>query len=525
MAIKKVQRRTAVLLAIVTSGVLALAGCSAGTPDSTDSGSAQQGDTLTVATPYSAKSLDPTGEGVDPVNALYIIPAYDSLTRMTADGQIQPDLATSWAYSDNNTTFQLTIRDGVKFADGTPLTADAVAQSLNYSRANGVNKNFLGTVTDVTASGPDTVVIKTSTPNDSLPSILSQRFRLASIMNPTGIANPESMKSSTFGAGPYVLDAQDTVVGDHYTYVPSTNYWDPSKIHWKKIVLKVAGTTATALQAVQNGEAELMNGDATTGTAAQASGLTVSTGAYGLTGINVQDRDGTIVPALKDPRVRQALSYAVDRNAIATAVYNGYGVPGASMVVKGFPGYEDNLDAAYSYDPEKAKSLLAEAGYPDGISFDVSTGSIQNTNLMAQAVVQQWAQVGIKANLTTYTDQNQMYADILAGKYPVSIFTWGGLTPFTDSGAFYTGGKTTMNPFGITDDSITALVTKAQAASGSEASDLYNQAWLAGMQLGYFSNIYTRKAVAISDPAKITGVDIGPTNPIVDIAWTVVPVQ
>src|SRR5262245_44447936 len=120
--------------AFVVTAPLALASCSqpASTTPSTSGG---RGGTLTIAANYGPTSLDPALQSVDPVNNQYIYPIYDYLTRLGADGKAEPDLATSWKYTDTtNTTFQLKLRDGVKFADGTALTAAAVVASLNYSR-------------------------------------------------------------------------------------------------------------------------------------------------------------------------------------------------------------------------------------------------------------------------------------------------------------------------------------------------------------------------------------------------------
>ncbi len=88
-----------------------------------------------------------------------------------------------------------------------------------------------------------------------------------------------------------------------------------------------------------------------------------------MVGMYIADVDGTVVPAFKDLRVRQALNYAIDREAITKSVYGDFGIPTDQYVPEGIGGYLPELEDVYPYDPEKAKELLAEAGYPDGFSF------------------------------------------------------------------------------------------------------------------------------------------------------------
>lgn len=490
-------------------------------PASTSSATAKQGGTLTIAATFGPTSLDPALQSVDPVNNQYIYPIYDYLTRLGANGQVEPGLATSWTYTDKtNTTFQLTLRQGAKFSDGTPLTAADVAASLNYSRTKGVNASWVSTISAITAPNSTTVQIRTTKPNDSLPTVLTQRLLLGGIISPAGLADPTSIKSKSYGSGPYVLDTANTVSGDHYTYTPNKYYWDQTKIHWKQVVIKVAGSTTAALQAVQNGEADLTIGDATTGTAAKSAGLGVATAAYGLTGVNIMDRDGTILPALKDAKVRQAILYAIDRKAVAQAVYNGFATPGAGTLLKGFSGYSASLDKSYNYNPTKAKKLLKEAGYGNGFTFNIAAPTANNTNIMAQALVQEWAKVGLTANLTSYPDMGQLTTDVLAGKYPVTAFIYGALPTFIQSASFFTGGKTQFNAFNTVDTAINGTLDKAAAATGPAAAKLYNQAWSSAQEQGFFSNVYTRQAIFIYDKTKIGGIKVGSADPVPDI-WDV----
>ncbi|CAL8969613.1 HTH-type transcriptional regulator SgrR [Propionicimonas sp. T2.31MG-18] len=512
-------------LAAVVVGVsaaLAVTGCAgAGSGGSS-------GPVLTIAASAPPTSLDPMLQSVDQINNMYINVAYDSLTRIDKDGKIAPDLATEWKYTDKtNTTFELKVRGGVKFSDGSALTAQDVADSLNYARTKGVNgPNWMGAIDSVTAQDDTTVVIKNKTPNDALPYLLSQRLLVGSVVSSEAASDPAKLKTATFGAGPYMLDPAQTVANATYTYVPNKNYWDQSKIKYTKIVIKVVADANAALQAVQSGSADLFSGNQPTATAAKAAGLTVATAPFGISGILISDRSGTTVPALKDPKVRQAMMYAIDRSAISKAVFGGFSDPSPSLILKGQDGYTGADDSIFTYDMAKAKQLLTEAGYAGGFSFDMSTPAANNTNLMAQAVVQSWAQLGIKANLQTYTDLGQLTTDVLAKKYPVSAFNYGSLPTYIQSRSFFNGGATQYNAWNYQDADINKSLETAAAASDQAKTDAYFAAWhRAQADQALLSAVYIRQQVTIYDQKKITGVYITTQNPVVDLGWTVAPVK
>jgi peptide/nickel transport system substrate-binding protein len=509
--------------ALSVATALAMTGCSS--PGATEGG---QDAVLTIVASSPPNSLDPVLESVGPIGNMYHYLAYDPLIKIDHDGRLTPGLATEWKYTDEaHTTLELTLRSGVKFADGTAMTAADVVASLDHGRTEGVNgPNWLAAVDSVTAQGDSTVVIKSRQPNDSLPYVLSERMLLGFVIEAKAANAPETLKTATYGAGPYVLDPDQTVANSTYVYVPNQYYWEPSHIHWSRVVITVVADYNAALQAVQSGAADLMSGNQPMATAAKAAGLTVATAPFGLTGIQISDRDGEIVPALKDARVRQALLYAIDRTAIAQAVFGGFSTATPSMLVKGFDGYLEGDDNVYPYDPDKAKQLLADAGYADGFSFDMSVPTANNTNLMAQAIVESWAKLGVKANLQTYTDLGQLTTDILAKKYPVSAFNYGALPSYVQSASFFNGGATQFNPFNTLDDEINQSLLEAAAGTTEQAvNDAYGKAWHRSLvDLAWVSNVYTRDQVTIYDQKKVTDVFISSQDPILDM-WSVRPVS
>src|SRR5581483_2618718 len=124
------------------------------------------------------------------------------------------------------------------------------------------------------------------------------------------------------GAGEYVYDSAQSVPNDHYVYTPNKYYYDQSAIHYKSITIKVIPDYNSALQALKSGQIEFMPGNLDVASAVQGSSSVKVLSAPTLwSGIYLLDRNGTVVPALKDPRVRQALNYAVDRQAVTSAIY------------------------------------------------------------------------------------------------------------------------------------------------------------------------------------------------------------
>jgi len=514
-------------VALVTGAALAATALAASTL-AAPSSAAGTGDTLTVAASSTPTSLDPMLQSVDQINNMFINVAYDSFTRINnKTGKIVPDLATSWKYTDDsNKVFEMNLRTNVKFSDGSAFTADDAVASIDYARKNGVNKAWLASISSVVAKDANTVVINQSTSNDALPYLLSQRLNFGSVISTKAAATPSLLKTASYGAGPYMLDSSATVANSSYVYVPNPYYWNPSIIKWKKIVIKIVADQNAALQAVQAGTADLFSGNQPTATAARAGGLSVATAPFGITGVQIQDRNGEIVPALKNPLVRQAMFYAIDRTAIANAVFTGFSTPLPTLIIGQQDGYKAIETRIYQYNMNRAKQLLRKAGYEKGFSFNMSVPTANNTHLAAQAVVASWAQLGIKANLTTYTDLGQLTKDILAKKYAVSVFNYGSLPTIIQSASFLNGGATQFNAFNVIDDQVNASLAAGAAASSDKAkNEAYYQAWhRAQVDLAWFTSIYLRDQVTIYNQKKITGVFVNTKNPAVDLAWTVASV-
>lgn len=460
--------RRPIAVSAALAGLLAIAACSSGATQSQAGGAA--GDTLTVVTVASPTSLDP-GKAVQN-DAWFDQLAYEPLIVRRSDGSFQPGLATSWSYQGtDNKTFVLHLRPGVKFSDGSALTARAVVDDFNYvEKGHGQLAPFLAG-DKFTATDPHTVTITTATPNPNFPVLLTQDYIIGGIISPKGLASPSQLGTHTSGAGPYMLDASQTVTGDHYTYVPNPNYYDPNSVHWHKVVLKVITNPQSVLNALRSGQAQVAVGDPSTLSAARRDGLTVASAPLLWNGVTLADRGGTVARPLADVRVRQALNYATDRNVIASALFTGNGKPVNQVTVPGGYGYDPAMAKAYSYDPNKARQLLAQAGYPNGFSMKLVTAEFQQMNLLAQALQQQWKKVGVRLQITDDANPNQYVSDAFSGKFPAFSTAFGQLPLWMEGPALFLP-TASYNPFHTKDTALQTLYDQSSTASGPAKNGL-----------------------------------------------------
>lgn len=404
--------------------------------------------TLTIGFSFALPSLDPSKNGNGPGNIIFDL-VYSSLTNWASNGSVKPGLAASWHYiGRGNKNFELTLRHDERFADGSPVTAAAVKNSIEYfANNNPALGSAMGPVRAITTSGRWTVRIQLKSPNPILPLTFSNGLNWGFVIGPKALANRSSIGTTTDGAGPYTLDQSQTVSGDHYTLVPNKFYPDKSAVKWAKVVIKVIPSPSSLLQAATTGQVDVAVGDASTADAAAHGGLTVKHAAAGVLGYWFLDKSGKLSKPLSDPRVRQALNYAVDRNAIVKAFAGNYGQATSEQTT--LDGWDPKMQNYYSYSPAKAKALLAAAGYPNGFSFTAITGDAGTSTTIMQAVAQQLAAVGVQMEIKSVSEADKVGVT-LSGDYPAVLWTRGGDPMWLFYGLFL-GPKALLNEHGWDD--------------------------------------------------------------------------
>ncbi|MEU1183170.1 ABC transporter substrate-binding protein [Streptomyces sp. NPDC005820] len=480
------KRRTVLHASIGAVAALTLAACGGGQTSGRGAGPVN----LTIALSSAPNSLDPAQVAVGPF-LNYMDPAYATLLTRKADGALGAGLADEWGYvGKKNTQFKLHLRKGVKFADGTPITATGVVNSFKYfQKGSGPTVAYFR---PLSFSTPDssTVVVSSPTPNPDMGTLFTPAYMGGAVISPAGLKSHKKLASTTFGAGPYVYSAQQSVSGDHYVYVPNKNYYDKAAVHFKKITVRVMPNVNSQVQALKSGQIDLMYGTPDVAPTVKGNkSITTLQKPTTWAGLFLLDRNGTVVKGLGDERVRQALNFAVDRSAITKAVYGDYGSPVAQPQMPGYDGYSPAAAKMYPYDPAKAEQLLKAAGYAKGLTIPVNYGSFDpSTTKMVQAVQDQLAKVGVELELRAATNFGGWINDLLTKKYAATVLSpgTGGEANFYAQQAGFT--KTgIMNVFGVDDPDVDAAYARL-AASDAKSSQAASKD---------LTDVIVRKALAL----------------------------
>lgn len=465
--------------ATIAIAALALTGCSAATDDG-GSGSSGGG-TLTLGAIIAPTTFDPAGSEWGN-RAPYYQAVFDTLLLATPEGTIEPWLATEWSYNDDNTVLTLTLRDDVTFSDGSKLTGQVVVDNLQrFKDGTSPDANYFADVSSFEAPDDATVVITLAAPNPALLNYLTR--------DPGLVASGESLGNDDLatdpvGSGPYVLDTAATVTGTSYSYTKNPDYWNPDVQHYDKLVINVLADATASLNAIKAGEAngvKLASNDNLT--EVESAGWTINTNELDFQGLLLLDRAGTMNPALADVRVRQALNYAFDREGLLTALQSDNGTVTTQVFPKTSAAYDPELDDYYSYDPKKAKELLAEAGYASGLTLSMPSSTLLGATTYT-LIEQQLNDVGISVQ---YTDPgNNFIADLLAPKYAASFMALE-QNPDWQLIQFMIAPTAIFNPFHYEDPKVDEYIAKIQVGDKdtqeSVAKELnkyiVEQAWFA----------------------------------------------
>jgi peptide/nickel transport system substrate-binding protein len=502
--------------ALATGTVLvAVAACGGSSPSGTKpAASSSAGGTLTIAGELGPTTLNP--ETTDQALCDFEELAYEPLIVRLENGGLAPGLATSWHYAGSgNTTFVLNLRSGVKFSDGATLTAQDVVNDFQYAQKAGgqMAPYFTGDSFAVTA--PMQVTITAKAPDPEFPFLLTQDYNVGDIISPAGLKDTAALGTKTFGAGPYELDAAQTVSGSTYTYTPNPYYYDKPAVHWKKVVIKVIESPQSILDALKTGEVNLSQGDASTLKAAEQAGLTVTQAPLIWEGVVLADRGGKMVKALASVQVRQALNYATNRKVLVNALFAGVGTPTEQVTVPGGYGYLASLNNAYPYDPAKAKQLLAAAGYPHGFTMSMVTADYDEENLLAQALAQEWSQVGVTVKIIDDANPSAYEQAFAGGTVPAFIATYGQQPiPIEGPGLFLPSAL--FNPFHTASAALQSLYDQDVTASGTAATALDQK-----VESYLVDNAWFVPVVASGLPwyatSNITGTSVTTSAPLVEL--------
>lgn len=330
---------------------------------------------------------------------------YDTLTKLDENFDVAPNLAVSWELVDN-TTWEFKLREGVQFHNGEPFNADTLVawydrlvQVPEVMQGENSSLQQIDAVTAIEKVDEYTVQFKTSRPYPVLPRNLAVYFMMIPASRPFQEDGPEALRTQAVGTGPYKL--VEWVKDDHLLLEANDDYWG-GKPKIRRLEYRPIPEPSGRAAALLAGEAQVADAVPIASfpeieASDEVELRTVPLAAwYFWVQINARD-----VEEFKDVRVRQALNYAVDKQAIIDNVLAGMGISSGAMVPREAFGYKEIPN--YPYDPEKAKALLAEAGYPDGFAckFYYSPGRYLADTEVVQAIASYLNDVGIQVELIT----------------------------------------------------------------------------------------------------------------------------
>lgn len=377
-------------------------------------------ETLRWARAGDSLTLDPHAQNEGPTHTL-AHQIYEPLLQRDMAGQIIPALATDWAPTDNPSVWRFNLRKGVTFHDGSPFTAIDVVFSLNRAMMpTSAMKELLSSVKEVRQVDNYTVDIETNGPNPLMPNNLTNLFIMDSVWTsasdceaPQDIANggDNPCVRATNGTGAYTLVSR---AQDQRTVLKANpDYWGIGQfpLEVSEIIYTPIQESATRVSALLSGEVDLIQDVPVQdlGRVSGTDGLSVITAAQNRTiffGMNIGDADLATDDVegknpLADVRVRQAMNIAINRDAIKKVVMREQSAPTGVIMPPFVNGWTEALDAYPAYDIDKAKSLMADAGYADGFGLTLNCPNDRyiNDEAICQAAVGMFGQIGINVTL------------------------------------------------------------------------------------------------------------------------------
>jgi oligopeptide transport system substrate-binding protein len=402
---------------------------------------ASSGGVLNLGFTSDIHSMDPV-QAADTQSVVPVDAIYNTLLTYNHQSKIVADLVTSWSIGDGGQLYVLHLRHGVEFSNGDPFNATDVVDELVRDMTPKIadpygfalaavegyaafQKNPTGVPKGITMPNQYTVDIQLTEPQGFFLNVLALPS-IGAIPDPAQVKKyGQAYTNHPIGTGPFELSAYSP---EHsLTLVPNPHYWGP-KPKLSQVNMYFNLNPETGLLEFERGELdvfpaaaqfELPSADYLTVAADPA--LKAEYHRAPVVGISFAFLNEKLVPAFKSVLVRQAINYAVSKEALIRT-FNGRGLPATQVLPPGMPGYQPSLKG-YPYDPAKAKALLAKAGYKNGFTVTFWTPSDPDYLNPAQVIASELGQVGIKVKLKTMTLATYE-SGMSANKIPMGFEYW-----------------------------------------------------------------------------------------------------
>lgn len=341
-----------------------------------------KGGTLTVCQPAEPPGLDPTANTEAAVDRVVYANIYEGLVKVNSSGGFLPGLANGWEVSADGLTYTFTIRKGVVFHNDEPFTANVAKWNLERAAdpQNGnIHPEYFQGIETIDVKEENTLVIRLKSV-DAL--FIAHLAEGDAVMLP--MKGYENAKSNPIGTGPFRFEKW--VRGDRVEMVRFDGYWNPLMPYLDKVIFRFISDPAAQIAALKAGDIDVIGY-----IAAPESAMMLETDKRfkvfaGTTTGEVIMSTNNLAPPFDNKLVRQAMAHAIDRQAVITLVMFGYGTPIGSHWSPATPYYKD-LTGRFPYDPDKAKTLLKEAGYPDGFKATIKLPAIYSYSKRAGEVM------------------------------------------------------------------------------------------------------------------------------------------
>jgi len=405
----------------------------------------------------------------------YMTPVFETLVDQDASGTILPMLATAWEVNDEGTFLKLTLREGVTFHNGEPFDAEAVKASIERGQTleTSAVKGALSPITSIEVNGEYEITL--DVPGGGAERLLGVLAGVAGVVVPPEASDDPEFATHPIGTGPWMV-SDDSDATANMIYLAYPEYWDPSVQGVDEIVVKVLSEQASK-NGLLDGSVDFIEvREIATAEAAEAAGM-VNLDTSGIMTVFLYQFNKQPGKLFDNENLRLALAYAIDRESLVDNVFSQVSQQRCEVtsqpVPAGSPYYNSDLEPI-TFDPEKAKELMAAGGKPDGFTFTVTASSAYPPfELALTAMQQQLSEVGIQMDITVQplTSLNEEW---LAGKYD-ALFQ-AAITP-----TVYTG-PANLGTVDDDDPSVSELWNSANTAPTVEAQTADLQAWSAAFQ-------------------------------------------
>jgi peptide/nickel transport system substrate-binding protein len=353
------------------------------------------GGTLTIAVPDEPPGLDPTTSPAAAIARIVYNNLLEGLVKVTRQGEVVRALAERYVVSTDGRVYTFTLRPGVKFHNGRPLVAADVKYTLERNldpNTGHPHRAYYESIDELEVIDAHTIRIQLQQPDAMFV------FNLARA-NSAIIAKEavERLKSQPIGTGPFQF--AEWVRGDRITLTPFKEYYEPGVPYLDKIVFRFIQDPSAQLAALRAGDVDVIGVGLSPESAIELKADAAFQVIEGLTTTDVIVAMNNGKPPFSDIRVRQAITYAIDRDEVIKGAVFGMAQPIGSHMDPLNPFYVD-LSRRYDYNPRKAKQLLAEAGYPAGFQFVLRLAEPYMTYRRAgEIIASQLAKVGLQAKI------------------------------------------------------------------------------------------------------------------------------